>query len=133
MASRLKKPEPTGNDNSVKLEVAPPQVRVRIPDIQIPEIKVPESVVNMDTAPIAEVMKGVGQMLTQLAQQQSAILQTIQEHHAVINKALGNQPNIEVQAPVIKSAPRPRSFTVEVEDEAGDVTAKMNIRANSPN
>ena len=132
MVDKRLEPKKEPENNAVQLQVQPPQVRVRIPEIKIPEIKVPESVVNMDTTAIADAINGLGQALVQIAQQQAAILATIQEHHGVINKAMTNQPDIKVEAPVVKIPPRPRSFSVEMEDEAGD-KIYMNIEANSPN
>ena len=123
---------PAKEDNAVKLQVSPPQVRVRVPEIKIPEIKVPEANVTVDTAGIADAINALGQVIIQIAQQQNAILQMIDDHHAVLNKALGNQPDIKVEAPKVNMPARPRSFTVEVDDGSAEPTY-MRIRADTPN
>ena len=127
---KLKRPEKGNGNAALQLEMPAPQVRVRIPEIKMPDINIPD--VNMDTTALAEVIAQLGQAMAALAQQQAAILQTIQDHHAVLNKAMANQPDIKVAAPQIKMPPRPTSFTVEMEDDDGE-PIYMNVTANSPN
>lgn len=127
-----KKPTKPNNDGTMTLKVGQPAVNVRIPEIKVPQINVPESTVNIDMKGIEAALDTLVQGMNQLAQQQYALLEIIREHGNAMASAAGNQPNIEVKAPVVKMAPRPRSYSVEVEDENGDMV-HMNIQANSPN
>lgn len=118
---------PPSSDGNIQMKVTPPPMRVKLPEIKIPDINV-----AIDADGIAAAVNTLAQSMNMLAQQQAQILQTINDHHAVLNKALGNQPAIKVEAPKVTLPPKPRSFTVNVEDGNGETTT-MNIRADSSN
>jgi hypothetical protein len=111
------------------LKVGQPAVNVRIPEIKMPQIK---ATVNVDVSGIESAVNSLAQSMQQIAQQQYALLEMIREHHYALNSIIGNQPNIEVAAPIVKMPARPRSFSVEVEGDDGEMTY-MNIVANSSN
>lgn len=126
-------PKPAKPDNNatgaVQLQVNPPVVKVAAPQIKV---DVPAPQLNMDSKQFADVVSQLGQTMARLAQQQLAILSAIeQQTEALRQLASRSEPTINVPAPVVKMAARPRDFYVELDKENGE-TVGMKISAETP-
>ena len=119
------KPQPENGDSNLALQVRP-VIKMGAPQIQVPEIKIPEIKVDAaDMAPIAEVLRQLGQAITAIANTQTQMLQAMQTQA---------QPKVEVTTPparVTVKNDRPREFYVELAKEDGE-TVGMRISADSP-
>lgn len=125
---RLKQ-KPNSQSAGMRVEVPPPSVRMRMPEIKIPEIKIPEvKIPAADMKPIADVLGQLGQAIAQIANVQTQILKTMQEHHGVIGDLAKRDMTVNVPSPTVKMAPRPRDFYVSLEKEDGE-TIGMQITA----
>lgn len=126
------KPKPKNNEaeGSVNLRVNPPQVKVGSPQVRV---DVPAPQLNMDTKEFAAAIRGLGSAIAAIADQQTQILQTMQQQQALLTELVRKDaPTVNVPQPTVKMAPRPRSFRVELEKEGGE-TVGMYIEAESPN
>jgi hypothetical protein len=124
------KPKPAANraEGAVQLQVNPPVVKVGAPQITV---DVPAPQLNMDSKPFADVVSQLGQTMARLAQQQLAILSAIeQQTEALRQLATRTDPAINVPAPVVKMAARPRDFYVELDKENGE-TVGMRVSAEA--
>lgn len=129
---RLTKTKPKPNneaDGTVTMRVSPPQVKVGSPVVNL---KMDPPQFNMDSKAFADALESLAIAINQLGQQQAVIAQQIAESNKLMAQLAGNPPNVKVDAPKITMPSRPRSYSVEIEDEKGDVTT-MTIEANSPN
>lgn len=127
-----KKPKNDG-DSSLALQVRP-VIRMGAPKIDIPKIEIPKiEIPASDMKPIAEAIQALGQGLAQIANAQTQILQTMQQHHQLLAELVKkDSPTVNVPAPTVKMAPRPRAYRVELEKEGGE-TVGMFIEADTPN
>lgn len=96
-----------------------------------PTIKIGDIAVEMDTTAFADAVNQLAAVMRDIAIGQADIMRAIQAQNAIVEKLIGNQPDIKVAAPVVKMAPRPRSYRVAVQD--GDELIEMNIEAILPN
>lgn len=119
MDQRLKK-KTTSSKNTVEIPLATPVVRVASPQL------------NMDTTAFADAIESLAIAINQLGQQQAAMLQQMAESNKLLAELAKTPSNVQVAAPNVSMPPRPRSFTVEVDDENGN-TQRMRIQADSPN
>jgi hypothetical protein len=121
---RLKtKPNSNGGQSvaGLNLQMTPPNIHLKMPEIKIPDIK---SDVTVDMAPVARAFAEALQVITsQLASQQQAILAILQQLAAKDVKVSVAAPNVTVAA-----AKRPRSYYVEFMKEDGETTG-MRISA----
>jgi len=121
---------------TMQFQMQPPIVKVGSPQVKV---DIPAPQLNMDSKAFADAVKQLAQSHTQLgqtmarvAQQQLAILSAIeQQTEALRQLATRTEPSINVPAPVVKMAARPRDFYVELDKEGGE-TIGMRITAESP-
>ncbi len=109
---------------SVPIQMTPPRISMKMPEIKIPDIKVPESNVNIDMKPIADAFTEAMRIFHEHAMhQQAAIVQILE---AIADKDV----TVKVQAPNVNvnSPKRPGSYYVEFDREGGE-TLGMRISA----
>ena len=96
---RLKtKPNSNGGQSmaGLNLQMSPPNINLKMPEIKIPDIK---SDVNVDMAPVAKAFAEALQVITsQLATQQQAILSILHQQAAKDVKVTVAAPNVTVAA-----------------------------------
>ena len=126
MAAKDKLTPPKTKQNngnaSIPLQVNPPKIHMSMPEIKIPDIK---SDVSVDTAPIAAALNEAFKVMAQIAAQQTAILQVLQQLAGKDVKVDVPQPKVTVQA-----AKRPGAYYVEFDKEDGE-TVGMRISAET--
>lgn len=129
-ADRLNPPKKQNNgDSNLALQVRP-VIKMGAPKIDIPEVKIPPiNVAASDMRPIAEAVAQLGAAIAQVANAQTQILQAIGQQNDILRQLAEKNPDINVPAPVVKMAQRPRNFRVELEKEDGETVA-MDITAS---
>ena len=116
------KPQSEANA-SIPLNVSP-RVQMKMPEIKIPEIKIPDiNIPAADMGPVAAVLEQAMAVIGQVAQQQQAILQVLQQ---LASKEMN--VTVEPSAVTVNNPKRPRSYYVEF-DHDGDKTVGMRISA----
>ena len=103
------------------MQINPPPVKVRVPEIRVPEIKIPEikipeiSVPAADMKPLAEAIQAIGGVILELGETQRALAEQQTELLGAIKTLAGNKPK------------RARSYTVDFDRDNGE-TVGMRIK-----
>ena len=108
------------------MQINPPPVKVRIPEIKVPEIKVPEiripeiripdiNVPAADMRPVADAIKAIGGAIMELGDAQRTLAEQQAELLAAIKTLAGNKQS------------RARSYTVDFDRDNGE-TVGMRIK-----
>ncbi len=103
------------------MQINPPPVRVRLPEINLPDVHIGEvNIPDSAMVPIAEEIAKLAQGMMQIAQQQQALLQVLQQ-------LAGREVKVEVKASDVKIPARKNgSYRVELIKD-GDETIGMDI------
>ena len=105
------------------VKVAAPQVNVKAPEVNVPPI---------DTTDIDAAIRSIEKTIGALVMHMDMLATKQQRMLEIIAQIADKDSTVNIEAPIVKIPPRPRSFRVTAEDENGD-TVEMRVVAESPN
>jgi nucleoside-triphosphatase THEP1 len=111
------------------VRVAAPQVKV---NLAAPDMKQIARAVDTLASAHGQFMDLIGHLENEQHKIMREISNTISSQTEILRQLAAKSGDIKVAAPIVKMAPRPDSFYVELEKDRGE-TVGMRIRAESPN